>query len=505
MEPVVVGVIVFLILLAINLGFNIPARIKGYFYSDKLIIIFSCIQNLLVGILVMCIDGVIQTAENHIEIGYVLGMVFFFPISIGSNVIIVGCCKEKNKTRKMFLSFSSRIKGRPNEAQNYIERAHANPPVISIEGKFMNCTYIDYVDYIPYQTWQSESSYNDEIDTDSSLVLVKIQTEFNFTEDLEKEIEEKDEMLLKMTKTVGKVVYHKRNYAIYNVTDDVIFTKESCVLNFIQNCFGKILFFLLHFVGLSPIFDNLVGLICKSYTIYVKKSISKNNNFSVPAYQPDPKLPNGEKVEKHLLPSIPQVPLIHVKAYNYAIKPECIEISITDKDRETEVFKYYDSLFEPMLKCDPLLGYRALRCMIGDIPTAYGISASDVHLLELAVSGQEFNIQLTYEQQLMLAEQYPGMKKRQSQIHQMEMQMQMQQMQMQMQQMQMQQAQMQQMQMQPNQMQMQMQPNQMQPMQMQQVQMQPMAPVQGMENQNMEVNQYSNPNVGFTSPPPPPT
>ena len=502
MEPYICGVIIFAALFFVNLVFYIPARVRGQFYSDIVILIYSFIMNFLFAFL---ITGIMyQSSESQTDI-FIASLVLFFIFLFIGTLIVYGCCECWMPFRcKYFEIFKAR--NNPTSAcKTYLERAHANPPVISIEGKFMNCTYIDYVDYIPYQTWQSESSYNDEIDTDSSLVLVKIQTEFNFTEDLEKEIEEKDEMLLKMTKTVGKVVYHKRNYAIYNVTDDVIFTKESCVLNFIQNCFGKILFFLLHFVGLSPIFDNLVGLICKSYTIYVKKSISKNNNFSVPAYQPDPKLPNGEKVEKHLLPSIPQVPLIHVKAYNYAIKPECIEISITDKDRETEVFKYYDSLFEPMLKCDPLLGYRALRCMIGDIPTAYGISASDVHLLELAVSGQEFNIQLTYEQQLMLAEQYPGMKKRQSQIHQMEMQMQMQQMQMQMQQMQMQQAQMQQMQMQPNQMQMQMQPNQMQPMQMQPNQMQPMAPVQGMENQNMEVNQYSNPNVGFTSPPPPPT
>ena len=392
MEPVVVGVIVFLILLAINLGFNIPARIKGYFYSDKLIIIFSCIQNLLVGILVMCIDGVIQTAENHIEIGYVLGMVFFFPISIGSNVIIVGCCKEKNKTRKMFLSFSSRIKGRPNEAQNYIERAHANPPILKIRGKYSRHTSLSYVDYVPYQSWQEISSDDNIYDTDAKVVILKFKTEYNLSENLEQEMQNREAILEKMSNVLGFHIFQKRGNRIYNIKKTAVFTTGLCMFKFLQNGCGILLYMLIHIFGFSTVFENYIGCICKGYTINITRRISDSNDLPNAAYKPDNKYQGGEECTMKPIPSIPQVLALHSNLHTLFPFVEGNSSSSTfslDDQKSKELFKSYEDLIPQMIQNNPTLPTTTLQLSMGFHPS---LPPQQIFAIQQQMFGQQASL-----------------------------------------------------------------------------------------------------------------
>ena len=366
-------------------------------------------QNVIFAIFITCIIYI----ATDFNFGFIFGLVFFIPVTIFSNIIVFLCCKKHTKRRSRFLDFPKMIAGHPSALKTYIEKAHANPPVLKIDGQYKGLALIKYTDYIPYQTWQADSSCEKDYNTQASLVILKIKTEYNTTEEIEKEYQVREPMLEKMTATVhGLIIYQKRHSSIYNIKKNAIFADDVCVFRFLSNCCGVLLFFFLHIFGVATCLENFIGIICKGYTVHVKKSISTGNDFSVPAYQPDPKLPNGEKVEKPLIPSLPQVPLIHAKAYTYVSNYNPNAIILTEQDKQSDIFKYYDGLFETMLANDPTLGSMALAGLIGRRTT---MPVNQVFALQQAVSGNTaINIQ-------------PGMPGQQLQMQQVQQQFQIQQ------------------------------------------------------------------------------
>ena len=132
MEGYLVGFIVFFVVFALNIGFYIPARVKGYFYSDTLVICMAVFQNVLFAIFVTCIVYI----ATDFNFGFIFGIVFFIPVTIFSNIIVFLCCKQHTKRRSRFLNFPKMIAGSPSTLKTYIEKAHANPPVLKIDGQY---------------------------------------------------------------------------------------------------------------------------------------------------------------------------------------------------------------------------------------------------------------------------------------------------------------------------------------------------------------------------------
>ena len=324
-------IVMFACLWFINLLFFIIARCKGQMYSSCCQFCVSLVQNVLFCAFVQSIICMVNDPQPKFMAGF---MLFFMSIQVNFITFLVfprcfdsqngeetGCARSAANFRRlrgaMFHS-KKEMDDNIDDFDSYVAKAHANPPLIKIKGvcrtavqthKGVSIFDFKFWDYVPYETWRCESKPEEY--KKASIIITELHNDFNITQNLMSQISIRKENFKQMSEQVHfEILTCYAANKVYNVKKHKVFGETSCYYSFLNSCFGKFIFVVSHIFGLSPVFENLFGMMVRKIEINTKRSISDTNEYPIPVLKPFPDIPGGESCAQMPPSQAPQSAII---------------------------------------------------------------------------------------------------------------------------------------------------------------------------------------------------
>lgn len=191
------------------------------------------------------------------------------------------------------------------------DRIAGNPPILLVRLKDNTPFYIPIrlVEPLRYGSWEG-SEVN--IDTDSSLKIIKIKPELEISEECFSYFNMAKQEYYKKLRALNFAKYMMKRSAtpitfqwltdpeielhveIYNATKIFSISHRSLYVRFFNTCFGKFIYTFLMIFGYSIILDDIFILLAKYEKIRVKRKISHDGSLKCPAFKADPQFSQEE-------------------------------------------------------------------------------------------------------------------------------------------------------------------------------------------------------------------